>query len=287
MKNKVIEYVMNSPGNTNRAVLESLLEAIIGDGGSSDNVKTIIDVDLVLDEESGFMVYEDMAFNDIKLIEGEQYTVTLGEDVYTTKAWHGTEDGFEIFVLGNKQLFLEGAEDTGEPFAYIQECGDGGIGHGVIVANGATHITITLVESGSGAGGAKVAYFNFTPDKLDEYENVYMGIGYLVKVSDEVPTYDELLGGYWAGSLNIGPDGEDIATFSRLTEDASSGLVRQIDGGVEGIIIGGVLMVISPDVVEVFKTQMGITLTAGIWVNLAEAPISMYNKVQALLVWGV
>jgi len=28
MKNEVIEYVMNSPGNTNRAVLESMLEAI-------------------------------------------------------------------------------------------------------------------------------------------------------------------------------------------------------------------------------------------------------------------
>lgn len=33
MKNEVIEYVMNSPGNTNRAVLESILEA--GNGGGS------------------------------------------------------------------------------------------------------------------------------------------------------------------------------------------------------------------------------------------------------------
>ena len=32
MKNKVIDYVMQSPQNTNRAVLESILEAIIGDG---------------------------------------------------------------------------------------------------------------------------------------------------------------------------------------------------------------------------------------------------------------
>lgn len=33
MKNKVIEYVMNSPGNTNRAVLESILKTNVGDSG--------------------------------------------------------------------------------------------------------------------------------------------------------------------------------------------------------------------------------------------------------------
>ena len=35
MKNEVIEYVMNSPGNTNRAVLVNLLDKAIGSGGMS------------------------------------------------------------------------------------------------------------------------------------------------------------------------------------------------------------------------------------------------------------
>lgn len=38
MKNKVIEYVMNSPENTNRAVLESMLEAINGGSASKKKV---------------------------------------------------------------------------------------------------------------------------------------------------------------------------------------------------------------------------------------------------------
>lgn len=203
MKNKVIEYVMNSPGNTNRAVLESLLETIIGDGGSSDNVKTIIDVDLVLDEESGFMVYEDMASNDIKLTEGEQYTVTLGEDVYTTKAWRGTEDGFEVFVLGNKQLLLDGAEDTEEPFAYVQECGDEEIGHYAIVTNGATHITITTdADADVDAGGTHNVMVLKHMTGAPKIPAEIFGAEFL-QLSDVTFKAADLIGGYFVAEYPI------------------------------------------------------------------------------------
>lgn len=54
-KNTILDYVIETPGNTNRAVLESILDEYVsesGEGGELDSLFTKIEVTLAVDEQS-------------------------------------------------------------------------------------------------------------------------------------------------------------------------------------------------------------------------------------------
>ena len=77
-KNDIIEYVMNTPHNTNRAVLKGMLEDISGDGGTSMIVR--MDSEGVADK-TWQEVYD---------------ALTNGTSVYTLSLITDTETGMEV-----------------------------------------------------------------------------------------------------------------------------------------------------------------------------------------------
>lgn len=144
MKNKVIEYVMNSPGNTNRAVLESLLNTIdnsgatvlkcyghdgkiglpFGDGDGETMFYRLWDNTPTADEMiGGFIanlhggVYADIEFGEDDIISVEEdgnvenmYAVNLGSD---------GGDPFLVLVVMRVDVNVEGI--TIEKGIYVNE----------------------------------------------------------------------------------------------------------------------------------------------------------------------
>lgn len=123
---------------------------ILGDRGSSDAVKPILDVDLEYLEEDDKMYYFELG--EIQLVEGTFYMVTLGDSVYTVKARRYVDEeepDFFALYLGNAAIEDYGF-DTGEPFFYVEQTYKGESERLFSATNGASHVTITKTESSGG-----------------------------------------------------------------------------------------------------------------------------------------
>lgn len=150
---KLFDYVMNTPHNTNPAILKQMIDEAggtgSGDGGTVNSVNNILpdehgnveigwnDLnDKPFGEETADILVceaEDLDFSDafsrsysIKanggaLVLGQEYTVLINGQEYTCVAKEDTENG--CISCGNTTLwadedFSPSGEDTGEPFVF-------------------------------------------------------------------------------------------------------------------------------------------------------------------------
>lgn len=122
MKNEVIEYVMNSPGNTNRAVLESMLQTINGGSGVTlPVVKITSDV-----AGNGGVLSEDETAQLAKALESDIAAVILNMQgiprVFLCAKV--TQEEMTVFV-GSASIKLEAEESPGHyiTVTYTLVCG--------------------------------------------------------------------------------------------------------------------------------------------------------------------
>lgn len=213
---KIIDYVMQSPNNTNPAVLESMLEAIIGGGGSSDGgglylhkrfesaaemrAQPGIPIDNGADgyvmykffdetptfaEVKGGMLYvgENANLNTFMRIDASELTDLGVAWAYSMYNGNVDSDLAQIMCISKEyaeQMGVEAGIYFSEDFFRL------GLYEVYIIGNS---------TSGGGTSGGKIAVFDMS--KIDTYEQVPLDEETtLFKLSDEVPTTDELLGGF-------------------------------------------------------------------------------------------
>ena len=107
-KNDVIEYVMNTPHNTNRAVLNSMLNQLAeggGGGGSAPVINVVNDGDYPRLDKTFSELKELIDGRIIMLLVSPQNDGANGYRVVTDVSWEITEDqdrtNYRIYLGGN------------------------------------------------------------------------------------------------------------------------------------------------------------------------------------------
>ena len=122
-------------------------------------------------------------------------------------------------------------------------------------------------KTAGGSGGAKVAFYQ----PGDPAESVPSEIGNLIKISSEVPTAAELVGGILGIVARDGLVPDPAATaIKKITQDD----LAYADGFPGSTMISGLFMV-----VDAYTAQM-VGLTPGIW---ATEPSG--RSIETVLVW--
>lgn len=137
---------------------------------------------------------------------------------------------------------------------------------------------------GSGGGG-KIAVFDLA--KCDEYEKIELGPAQtMIKLSDEVPTYDELCGGLYlyCARVSFSPGSSLSGEYIWYLNDGNH-LTVEAEAGVA--MVEDHMMVLSAAAAEIVSSEIGVQVTHGIYftptgLNLSGATGTMY----AVLAWG-
>ena len=153
MENKIINYINQTPENTNPSVLATLLGELkvpkpltydyMPEGYPSKSVQTTT---LMEEQELAFSdgggIYGVSLTNALEIVEGQTYTVN----------WDGTEYecvgfamGEDICAFGNLSV-LEMGDNTGEPFIYVYNPNES-IGQFITLDTSASHtISVKTTE---------------------------------------------------------------------------------------------------------------------------------------------
>lgn len=134
---EIVDYVMNTPNNTNPVILKQMIDANSSGGATSWNDLTDKpfgkELAEVVHEENVWEVLEPKGYYFLtipKLIAGKEYTVVWNGVEYVRTAKEAfTETDEKAVVLGNVAASHEGfiyfpGEDTGEPFLVFTKNGD-------------------------------------------------------------------------------------------------------------------------------------------------------------------
>lgn len=137
---------------------------------------------------------------------------------------------------------------------------------------------------GGSAVGVKSAVFDFA--KLNEYEVINNEYFTLVKFSDEVPTIDELMGGFYGASVLL--KGSTDGVIERFIQITDSDPKIQIISEISSVMIYETVYVLSAAGAEAFSAELGMPITSGVYeVFTYAAPLSMFEDAKSALIWGV
>lgn len=134
------------------------------------------------------------------------------------------------------------------------------------------------------AGGGKVAFFDL--EKLDEYEVIESQNFALVKFSDEAPTIDELMGGFFGMIMSLkDTSGDTVDRFIQITDsDPNIIIVSEISSA----MLYESVYVLSTAGAEAFSVEIGTPVTAGVYAAFFyPALLPTFEDAKIALVWGV
>lgn len=204
-----------------------------------------------------------------RLINGKTYIVSWNGVEYNTRVVNISDETNTIIVFGNlggtfNGTTVEGYEDTGEPFLYMYM--ENVANRFMKITEDAENVVFEIYECEEVNNPIPTKYLpshlqfggdEYTTDEfvLDEsssdYETVTVEDAIGVKITDFVPTIEQLIGG------TVGFYNNDVYFEEPIIEEHIQDMREQ---GVPMLMVGDGLLIVYED-----NAMMGVSVTKGIW----------------------